>query len=154
MTNVEDLVPFLRYVLKDIDSEDYEYSDDELVKYIRMAVQIVEAGWDMGYAIHVEEFSEETIYYIEPEPPVWRQMLYVLKTAMMIKSFDETFLYQTPLLKITKTSKIEDIAYLQQMYDDIEYEHRFTAVGEVWGTWDDFLTRISRIRDKVSEART
>lgn len=159
---LKDLIPFLRFSLNDRDSTDYEYEDEELIKYLQIGVNSVEGSWKQGYSIvkqiELEEDEEgntieKSVYYIEPDPEPWLQMLYILKTAIMMKTFVIDYHLSIPAIRISNDSKKDDIKRLQEIYDSIVDERKYEHTVLTFGTWDDLTRRLDLIYNKVSENR-
>jgi hypothetical protein len=145
---ISTLVPFLRMAIDDNDiSGDYENTDARLIDYLRFGILASESDWNQGYTIALNE----TVYEVSPDPPIWCQMLFVIKTAIMMRTFTQVYSYQIPAIKITRTSKTEDLAGLQQIYNAIIQERRFSTVGYCFNSFDDLFTRPNLILSDIEE---
>lgn len=131
------LIPYLRRAIDDTDTDDPEYLDSELLADLNFGVMLQEAKWNQGYIVIND--------LITPDPPTWLQMLYILNTAIRKREFELSMSYKTNAFTITKTSKMEDLKGIQKLYDDIEWENRYATGVAVITTWDDYLTRITRV---------
>ena len=148
-TATSTLVPFLRQAIDDNDIDaDYENTEARLMEYLRFGIYASEADWSQGYTI---QLSATSVYEITPDPPIWLQMLYVLKTAIMMRTFESKFSYQIPAIKITRTSKVEDLQGLQSLYDAIIQERRYSTVGYCFNSFDDLFTRPYLIQTEIEE---
>jgi hypothetical protein len=142
---ITDLVPFLRLSIDD-NSQPYEFTDTELETYLRFGVAIQEGSWNQSYSIILD-----TTYKINPDPPEWLKMLYVIKTTIMIRTFQERFSYNNKVLAVTRTSKTEDLRALQMLYDEIINERKNSCVGYSYNSFDDYFTRFYDIVDEINE---
>jgi hypothetical protein len=135
---LSELVEPLRQVIDDFDpSGDYENTDERLITYLKWGVKGVESEWSQGYTVSLNETS----YEINPTPPEWLCMLYVLGTGIRMRAYEQKYSYQIPAIKITRTSKGEDLKSLQDFYDAIMQERRYSGTGYVFSSFDDLLTR-------------
>lgn len=135
---ISDLVPFLRVMADDNDVDLQEYTDTQLSDdYLRVGIMAQEASWNQGYTVE----GSAGAYTITPDPPQWTQILFVLKTALAMKIFQEKFSYNNKVMSVTRTSKTEDLKGLQFLYDEIINERKFSIGGFVFSSWDDFFTR-------------
>lgn len=151
MFDLDNLIPFIRKAVNDNDPSDYKYTDDELRFYLRMGAYQVEGSWECGYTFSTEAIGGNTHYFVSPEPPIWRQMLYVHKTALMMGAWETTYSYTLASIKVSYNSKKDDMKRIQDMYDEIEYEHRYTDAGFAYNTWDDYFSRLNLIWSEISE---
>jgi hypothetical protein len=149
--DLDGLIPLLRKVVGDTDINDPEYTDNDLQDCLRLGVYQVEASWDDDYTISSDAVDGVTHYYIDPDPPVWRQMLYMHKTALMMKVWEENYSFKLAAISVTRTSKKEDMDKLQQLYDEIEYEHRYSGAVYAFTVWDDYFSRLNLILSEISE---
>lgn len=142
---LKDLIPFLRFSLNDRDSADYEYSDIELEKYLQFGIQEVESEWTQEYEVIEGVEGLE----VSPEPPVWTQMLFVLKTAIMARSFQDNYHFKTSAFSVTNSSLKDTIEKLEDTYKSIEKEHRYSDAAYIFTTWDDYKQRVDSIYDTL-----
>jgi len=140
---LKDLIPFLRFTIDDRETLDQEYSDTELLQYLQFGIQAVEGEWEQGYQI----LTNNTDLYIEPFPSTWVQMLFVLKTAIMIKSFKDIYHYKIPTISITNSSIKDTIKKLEETYNAIKDEHKHQVTSFIYTTWDDYRQRLMWIMD-------
>jgi hypothetical protein len=141
------LVP-LRQIVDDWDSGgDYENTDARLIDYLRYGVIGVEAEWSQGYTVSLNE----TVYEINPTPPEWMQLLIVLNTGIKMRAYEQRSSYQIPAIKITRTSKTEDLNELKQIYSAIMQERRYSGVGYTFSSIDDLLTRPNLILTDIEK---
>lgn len=140
---LKDLIPFLRFTIDDRETLDQEYSDTELLQYLQFGIQAVEGEWEQGYQI----LTDNTDLYIEPFPSTWVQMLFVLKTAIMIKSFKDIYHYKIPTISITNSSIKDTIKKLEETYNAIKDEHKHQVTSFIYTTWDDYRQRLMWIMD-------
>jgi hypothetical protein len=145
---ISTLVPYLRMSVDDNDPDgDYENTDARLIEYLRFGVLASGADWEQGYTVQLNE----TVYEISPTPPSWCQVLFVIKTAMMMRGFERSYSYQIPAIKITRTSKGEDLDSLQKIYDAIIQERRYSVCGYTFSSFDDLFTRPNLILSEIEE---
>ena len=135
---LKDLIPFLRFTIDDRDVVDQEYTDTELLQCLQFGIQAVEGEWEQGYQVLVD--IEEL--YIDPSPPTWVQMLFVLKTAIMVKSFKDVYHYKVPTISITNSSVKDTIKKLEETYNAIKKEHSCQDTSFIYTTWDDYRQRL------------
>lgn len=140
---LKDLIPFLRFTIDDRETLDQEYSDTELLQYLQFGIQAVEGEWEQGYQI----LTDNTDLYIDPFPSTWVQMLFVLKTAIMIKSFKDIYHYKIPTISITNSSIKDTIKKLEETYNAIKDEHKHQVTSFIYTTWDDYRQRLMWIMD-------
>lgn len=146
--DVADLVPFLRVMADDNDVDLREYTDLQLEdEYLRTGIMAQEASWNQGYTVGGTTGS----YTISPDPPQWLQILYVVKTALMMKIFQEKFSYNNKVMSVTRTSKTEDLKGLQFLYEEIVSERKNQTVGYAFTCWDDLFTRPYLIDAELEE---
>lgn len=143
---LEDLIPFLRLGLNDTDSSDYEYSDSELITALRVGIRAVESGWNLGFLV-VDD--GDGTYSIDPDPEEWLQMMYVLKTIILMKTFNTVYHWRLPTISITNDNEKDVIKKIQEIYNEIEYEHRYKEAEFVFTTWDDWVQRLNLIYGRV-----
>lgn len=156
MLDLDTLIPYLRRSIDDIDSEDYDYSDEELRRDLKFGVISLEAEWEQGYTVSEQTVGEgdnaETHFFIDQDiVPDWFQMLIVLKTAYKIKVFVSDHSIRLPSISVTSSSKKDDLDRIEKMIESIEYERRFKTVGFAYSTWDDYFTRYNLILDQLNE---
>ena len=145
---ISTLVPYLRMSINDNDlSGDYENTDAQLIDYLRFAVLASEADWAQGYSIQ----QTEGVYEITPTPEPWCQMFFIIKCTLMMRVFERSFSYSIPAIKITRTSKTEDLAELQKIYDSIIQERRYSTVGYTYNSFQDFFSRPNLILSEIEE---
>jgi hypothetical protein len=145
---ISTLIPYLRLAIDDNDpSGDYENTDAQLITNLRFAILASEADWNQNYSIQ----QTEGVYEIIPDPPSWLQILYVIKCAIMMRSFERLYSYQIPAIKITRTSKGEDLDSLQKIYDAIIQERRYATCGYVFTSFDDLFTRPNLILSEIEK---
>jgi hypothetical protein len=144
---ISTLVPFLRMGIDDNDGSLQEFTDSELVDYLRFSILTQEASWNQGYSV----VYDTDHYDIEPSPNSWLQMLYVIKACIMIKTFQEKFSYDNKVMKVTRTSKSEDLKALNQIYQEIIDERKNSCVGYSYNSFDDYFTRYYNILDEINE---
>jgi len=145
---ISTLIPFLRMAIDDNDpTGDYENADERLAQYLRFGIYASFSDWEQGYTVQLNE----TEYEISPDPPIWCQMLFVIKTAWMMRSFEQKYSYQIPAIKITRTSKAEDLDGLQKIYDSIIQERRYSCAGYSYNSFDDLFTRPNLILTEIEE---
>jgi hypothetical protein len=145
---ISTLIPYLRLSINDNDlSGDYENTDTQLIDYLRFAVLASEADWSQGYSIQ----QTEGVYEIIPTPPVWCQIFFIIKCTLMMRVFERSFSYAIPAIKITRTSKTEDLAELQKIYDAIIQERRYSCAGYSYNSFDDLFTRPNLILTEIEE---
>lgn len=140
--SIVELLPSLYRALTDTDRSDPTYSDEELKGLLKDAIAIVEGMWPQGYTIDAD-------YNISPTPPMAMQMVFVLKAALMQRTYEVRYSYSTEIIKITRTSKKEDIDYLNQQFKELVQEMQWVA-GNSTTEWDDYMGRIDQIMDAVS----
>ena len=143
--SLDNLISFVRIGIDDNDPIYQDYGDKDIRDAIRFAVQIVEAEWKQNYTISSEVVEGIEYYYVDPEPSTAMQMIYTLKAIIMIRTFEVMNSYSVPAIKITKTSKAEDLKAINGLYEQVMYENRYSGVEKVFTTWDDYNTRIDRI---------
>lgn len=144
------LVTFLRVSIDDALAGYQENTDAELIELLRMGIQVQEGSWNQGYSVVVNNTDPDNpVTEITPDPPVWLQMLYVIKTALMMKSFKATYSYDNGAVKVTRTSKKEDLEALQKLYDEILDEQKYANTCFAFNSWDDYLTRRDKILNRL-----
>jgi hypothetical protein len=146
---LSELVEPLRLTIDDWDSSgDYENTDERLITYLKYGVNGVESEWSQGYSVSL---NAESIYEINPIPPEWLCMLYVLGTGIRMRAYEQKYSYQIPAIKITRTSKGEDLKSLQDFYNAIIQERRYSTCGYVFSSFDDLLTRPNLILTDIEK---
>jgi hypothetical protein len=108
----------------------------------------VESEWTQGYVVSLNTESE---YEINPTPPEWVQILFVLGTAIRMRAYEQKYSFQVPAIKITRTSKGEDLESLRSLYNAIIQERRYSTVGYVFSSFDDLFTRPNLILSEIEE---
>lgn len=139
---IESLLPSLYRALQDTDREDPTYSDNDLEGLLKDAVAIVEGVINKGYSVDG--------CTIVPDPPPAMQMIFVLKAALMQRIYEVRYSYDTHVLKVTRTSKKEDIEFLNSQLQEMIQELEWTA-GSSMTEWDDYMFKIERIMDAMSK---
>jgi hypothetical protein len=113
-----------------------------------------EASWNNGYIVRLNTDNPDNQFYEivgDTEVPQWLQILYVLKTALGMKIFQELYSLDNKVIKVTNTSKKEDLQGLQFLYDEILQERKYSTCGFVYSTWDDFFSRPSLILNEITK---
>jgi hypothetical protein len=148
-TPISDLVLFARLSLNDND-EFQEYSDSDLENNLRFAAMALKAAWsDLDYSVVFD--TTDDVYKISPDAPDWLQVLVVIKMCLMMKIFADKFSYDNNVLKVTNTSKKEDLAALRQLYEEIINERKNSCVGFSANSFDDYYTRFYLIYNEMLE---
>lgn len=151
---LKNLVPFLRLMANDYGADLQEFTDEQLANdYLRLGVLMQEASWKQGYSVKLNADDPNNPFYeITPDDmPEWLQILTVLKTALGMKIFEDSYSIDNKVIKVTRTSKSEDLKGLQMLYDEILNERKYSTVGYSYNTWDDFFTRPNLILNEISE---
>jgi hypothetical protein len=152
---VSSLVPFLRVMADDNNISLQEFTDKQLSdEYLRLGVMMQEASWNNGYLVRLNTDDPNNQFYEivgDNEVPQWLQILYVLKTALGMKIFQEIYSFDNKVIKVTNTSKKEDLQGLQFLYDEILQERKYSTCGFVYTTFDDFRTRYNLILNETSK---
>jgi hypothetical protein len=131
-----------------------EYSDDDLITNLRIGIMLLEASWDNGYKVVLNTNDHNNQFYEivgNKEPEQWLLALYLLKTLIGMRVFQQIYSFDNKVIKITNTSKKEDLEALNQLYDEIIETRKNTAVGYVFTSFDDYFTRYYDILDSISE---
>lgn len=142
------LVPLLRVMADDNSIDLQEFTDQQLAdEYLRVGVMLQEASWNQGYIIEGSPGS----YSITPDPPQWMTILFTLKTALGMRIWQKEYSIDNHILKITRTSKNEDIKSLQELYQEVINERKNSGVGYVSTSFDDYFTRYYDILDAINQ---
>jgi hypothetical protein len=148
MMLLSDLVIYLRVMANDLSVDLQEYTDDDLITNLRVAIMLTEAQWGQGYTISLNGSD----YEVNPDPPSWLQILYVLNCAIHTRAFSITYSFDNKVTKVTNNSKDNDIKILQKTFDAIMQERRYgTTVGYSFNSFDDLLTRPNLILAEIED---
>jgi hypothetical protein len=150
-TSLNGLVEGIRVMSADLGSDGIqEYTDDDLIKNLKIGVALVNAEWEQGYSVTLNDISGE--YEILPDPPEWLQMLYLLRTAAGMRHFQLLYSFDNKVSKVTNNSKKEDVENLKELYNRIMDERRYgDVVGYIETVWSDFFTRPNLILNEIYE---
>lgn len=157
---ISSLVPLLRVMCDDNDVSLQQFTDKQLSdEYLKTAIMLQEASWDNGYSVELNPGDNTVDPHIEPfyeivgdkDVPQWLQVLYVLKCALGMQIWQEKYSFDNKVIKVTNTSKKDDIEGLKFLYQEILDERKNSGVGFAYTSFDDFFTRYYNILDEISE---
>jgi hypothetical protein len=147
-----DLVSFLRVMADDNDIDLQEYTDEQLVEYLRLAVILENAEWEQNYTLQKNtEDPDNSFYEIVPDPPEWMQILYVTRAALGMREWRERFSLDNKIIKKTSSNIKDVIEGLKATRAAILQERKYNCVGYAYDTWDDFFTRPNLILNEISK---
>jgi hypothetical protein len=146
---LSELVTYLRIMANDYGADLQEFTDQQLANdYLRLGILMQEASWRQDYSIVLNN----GVYEITPDPPDWLQILYVIKTALGMKIFEDSYSLDNGVIKVTRTSKSEDLKGLEMLYNEIIQERRYSnVIGYSYSSWDDFFTLPNLILNEIDK---
>jgi len=146
------LVSFLRLMADDNDVDLQEYTDEQLIEYLRLATILENAEWEQGYSVQLNTDDSDNIFLeITPDPPEWFQILIVTRAALGMREWRETFSLDNKIIKKTSSNIKDVIEGLKATRAAILQERKYNCVGYAYGTWDDFFSRPNVIINKISQ---
>jgi hypothetical protein len=146
------LVSFLRLMADDNDVDLQEYTDEQLIEYLRLATILENAEWEQGYSVQPNTDDPDNIFLeITPDPPEWLQILIVTRAALGMREWRETFSLDNKIIKKTSSNIKDVIEGLKATRAAILQERKYNCVGYVYDTWDDFFSRPNAIINKISQ---
>lgn len=148
--SLNNLIEGIRVMANDLNTDLQEYTDDDLIKTLKIGISLVNAEWEQGYSTSLNATSGE--YEISPTPPEWLCCLYLLRTAAGMRIFQILYSFDNKTTKVTNNSKKDDVKDLKELYQRILDERRYgNVVGYVSTSFDDFFTRPNLIYDAISQ---
>ena len=139
MTSIEEeLVPKLRRAVGD-NEEPYEYQDSILEEYIMDSLGEIQLIWEHDYTV----IEENDSYYIEPEPKVFEQHLFILNAQIMMQNSRPNLNFSVGDLSVRRigaldnTDKLE--AKLKKAINKVKGEE---ALGSVLTEYDTYESRL------------
>jgi hypothetical protein len=148
------LVKFTRLMVDDYDDIDgfQEYSDENLIDYLRFAAILEGAEWDQGYSVQLNtENPDAPFYEIEPDPPEWLQMLIVTRAVLGMREWREHYSLDNKIIKKTSSNIKDVVEGLKATRAAILQERRYSCAGYAYDNWDDFFSRPNAIINKISQ---
>jgi hypothetical protein len=154
---LNDLIVYFRTMCDDNDISLQDYSDEEIIRILRVSVILMEGSWPHGYTVELNNTNLENPYYEivgEDEIPQWLQLLFVLKGVIGTHAYRERYSFNNKVAQVTNADQSQNKKTLKEFYDEILNERKFSGVGYSYNTWQDFFARPLQIADAISAGYT